>query len=577
MRIAKGALRRVHDDQRGTISIFTVFALLMFTMILIMIVNIGRHVDDKVKMQNSADAAAYSGGVVLARGMNGVAFTNHLLCDVFAITAYLREGRDRNAEQMIPQILQAWTEAGELFAPAQFEKFRELGPAITDKVPKEQDAVTAFGEMTAAASEFALPVFEHILGPPSQAPPSEDDTGVNPPAPNADESGNGDGSDQFAGGGGHLIPEFQRAMVRMIPEMAQQVTHEIARRHGMPRGEETGSQSYLSQNSRGDQLGVLWRTTVETVGYSNEDDPLRRTLPVIDPDSFEGDLDVPLIEDYRTESRAQRKALARHYLNLWNNDKLRLFRDNVKMSQFFNLWVTATCAQLNRLLDEEYFDTNLPMMLRRTDDNRNVEGILREAETEEVQLPDGQLVRRRVRSRRNENQFDEVTENVRSSMNVDDYVERDFNFVSVVSQRQLEEMGPGLFKNPIEERSDAHTFAQVAVFVPRPRHYLRYAGQGGSTNLGGTFGIDVNFQDDFQFGAGGDGQPPAPENQRWPLENWPTQWNLFNQNWTVKLVPATAQNMLDILQTDPEGEATSLVRPYFSHANNRDLKALNNH
>ena len=60
-----------------------------------MVMNVGRHVDGKLRMQNAADSAAYSGGVVLARGMNTLAFTNHLLCDVFAVTAILREARDR--------------------------------------------------------------------------------------------------------------------------------------------------------------------------------------------------------------------------------------------------------------------------------------------------------------------------------------------------------------------------------------------------------------------------------------------------------------------------------------------------
>jgi len=73
---------------------------------------IGRHADDKLKMQNAADSAAMTGGVMLARGLNGLAHTNHLLCEVFAITAYLREGNERNAEQQVPGILQAWGIAG---------------------------------------------------------------------------------------------------------------------------------------------------------------------------------------------------------------------------------------------------------------------------------------------------------------------------------------------------------------------------------------------------------------------------------------------------------------------------------
>ena len=81
---------RVHRDERGTISIMTVFALFMFTILLVKIVNVGRHLDDKLRMQNAVDAAAYSGGVVMARGMNTLAFTNHLEAEVFALAAYMR-------------------------------------------------------------------------------------------------------------------------------------------------------------------------------------------------------------------------------------------------------------------------------------------------------------------------------------------------------------------------------------------------------------------------------------------------------------------------------------------------------
>ena len=56
--------------------------LLVFTMLLVMITNVGRHADDKLKMQNAADAAAVAGGVMLTRGLNGLAHTNHLLCEV---------------------------------------------------------------------------------------------------------------------------------------------------------------------------------------------------------------------------------------------------------------------------------------------------------------------------------------------------------------------------------------------------------------------------------------------------------------------------------------------------------------
>jgi len=68
--------RGLHGDDRGSISIVSVFAVLFLAMLLGMVMNVGRHVDGKLRMQNAADSAAYSGGVVLARGMNTVTFTN---------------------------------------------------------------------------------------------------------------------------------------------------------------------------------------------------------------------------------------------------------------------------------------------------------------------------------------------------------------------------------------------------------------------------------------------------------------------------------------------------------------------
>lgn len=100
-------LNRLHRDQRGSISIVSVFAVIFFAMVLGMVMNMGRRADRKIKMQNGVDAAAYSGGVVIARSMNTLVFTNRLLCDVFALTAYLREARDRNSQTLSDEILEA--------------------------------------------------------------------------------------------------------------------------------------------------------------------------------------------------------------------------------------------------------------------------------------------------------------------------------------------------------------------------------------------------------------------------------------------------------------------------------------
>lgn len=301
---------RLHRNERGTISIVSVFAMLLLAMLLGMVLNVGRHVDGKVKMQNAADAATYSGGVVLARGMNTLAFTNHLLCDVFALTAFMREARDGNAASFAPSILAAWSEIGPVFASSGFEKFDRMGQAISEKVPLEQRMVTSYHQWASASSELMLPVLEQIL---------------------AEEQ----------------IPEFQRALVLTTPLLAQRATAEIARRHG-----ETSP-------DRGRLHGVLWRTLVDPVGGQLEESS--STLPVVDPVLGT----EPDQEDYLETAQRQRRQLARRYLSDWNDASLRVFDLEAKMSQFSNLWRGFTCGQLERLLEEEYPERNLLYQIRR--------------------------------------------------------------------------------------------------------------------------------------------------------------------------------------------------------------------
>src|SRR5579862_3829234 len=131
-------INRLHRDERGSMSIVSVFAVLFLAMLLGMVMNAGRDVDGKIRMQNAADSAAYSGGIVLARGMNTLAFTNHLLCDVFAVTAFLREARDQNSASYSPDILAAWNKVAGQFSASGFPKFTALGSAIQQKTPLEQ-------------------------------------------------------------------------------------------------------------------------------------------------------------------------------------------------------------------------------------------------------------------------------------------------------------------------------------------------------------------------------------------------------------------------------------------------------
>ncbi len=489
---------RLHRDQRGTISIVSVFAVMLLAMLLGMVMNVGRQVEGKIRMQNAADAAAYSGGVVLARGMNTLAFSNHLLSDVFALTAFMREAQQRNAEQSVPEILAAWTEVADRLRGSGIPKFVALGQAIAQKVPLEQNLVTAYSDWAAASSERILPLLEEIL---------------------AEE----------------LIPQYQRAVVAAFPDVAQMATLEIARRNGLP------------EHGRGPMLGVLWRASGQPVGGEGEwFDP---TFPVVDP-VMDNSVDR---EKYILTARGQRNALASRYLNEWNREAMYVFDREAKMSQFGRLWRSFTCGQLERLV-EEHRQSNLPHVIRTNwDGNGYGNGLL----------------------------------------------EENFTFIAVVYWGKLPEILPGLFRNPIgggpgdggpgdSDSGDGDpgdgdevrllAFAEVRLFVPRRRLVWSYVRpHRPSVPIGGVPGEFLNL-------PGSDDPRPVDGTGegRWIVarQSRPAQWDLLNQNWTCKLVPATQASLHAILQTSPppwlvDGEEIEL--PDLSGLTPEDIRRISAH
>src|SRR5690606_23115087 len=119
-----------------------------------------------------------------------------LLCDVFALTAYMREARDQMAKKPVPDILAAWSKVGTLFSGSGIGKLDTLGGAIGQKVSLEQRMVDTFNEWASASSSLMLPTLETILER-------------------------------------ELIPEFQRAIVQTTPHLAQVAMDEMAQEHGI--------------------------------------------------------------------------------------------------------------------------------------------------------------------------------------------------------------------------------------------------------------------------------------------------------------------------------------------------------
>jgi len=304
-------VQQLHRSQNGSISMTSVFFVIFFAMILGMVMNLSRHADRKIIMQNGADAATYSGGVVLSRSMNTLAFTNHLLCDVFAMTAYLREARDRSAESMALQALQAWDEMAPDFINAPVSKFSQLASAIPGQTALERNLVRLFGNQYAAVSDSLLPVLESILRR-------------------------------------EMIPEFQRALVLATPELARSAASEVAERHAPSTAGLANQQPMTCR---------LWRTDGEP--FASPAEAYYSTLPVADPVFDQSAFHARYFDD----AVEQRQDLSYFYLQVLNRERLQDIDRVAKMSRFGTFWRGFTNGHLEQLL-EEYPDRNLPYQLR---------------------------------------------------------------------------------------------------------------------------------------------------------------------------------------------------------------------
>jgi hypothetical protein len=495
-----GFFGRLHRDETGAISLLTVFTVLGLAGLLGMVINVGRSIDSKVRRQHATDAATYSGTVILARGMNCVAFANHMLCDVFAMTAYMREGRDRNAESMVPDTLAAWSRIAPIFQGSQFEKFQRLGGAMPQRIQQEQELVTAFSEMTAAKSQMCLPVLEYILGMPESLNGQPFDLGNGGPD---------------AAARSHLIPEFQRAVVLAIPEVAQLAMQEVTEQH-------LGGRATSGPQAGRGPTSALWRSRVIRVGDRYEQDPLERTLPAVDPTREGYDARVRSeVLSYADAARGRRNQLAGHYLGLWNYDRgfdLGPFhreernegvRVYAKMSRFHDYWRIFTCGQLNRLLLEEYPNTNLPHMLRTYSDGR-------------------------------------------------DPIEADHMFVGTVFNPSGSNFMPGMFdgrRNSGDLPDDFMTFSQAFLFLPKWRF------------VNGSHWLCPAARD---FGGGLLGEDQC-------IDNWPQEWGLFSQNWLARLVPATTPNLDQILQVGPGQSMPGVRNPPMGNLTTRQIRRVSFH
>ena len=89
-RARQAVLQRLHDDQAGQISMLVVLGAVALVGLLGMVMTTGDQVSQKIRMQNAADAAALSGGVWIARGLNITSGFNLVQTQLAAGTVLLR-------------------------------------------------------------------------------------------------------------------------------------------------------------------------------------------------------------------------------------------------------------------------------------------------------------------------------------------------------------------------------------------------------------------------------------------------------------------------------------------------------
>lgn len=75
----------LHGDERGVISVFFVFGLLALVLLFGVLFDTAKQTTRKVEMQGAADASAVTGGAYVARGMNLIVFNNCGMADILAV------------------------------------------------------------------------------------------------------------------------------------------------------------------------------------------------------------------------------------------------------------------------------------------------------------------------------------------------------------------------------------------------------------------------------------------------------------------------------------------------------------
>lgn len=208
------------------------------------------------------------------------------------------------------------------------------------------------------------------------------------------------------------IPAFRADVVQKIPSLADQVARQVGRFNGFWNGPNAAANP---DGPQGALLVQLWTVAGQPIGYASEENPLTRTLPLIDasPAGLDASF-LPDIDRRFQHARHTRERLVRQYIPLW---AMEIAGGDPTLA---GRLVHAAEVPLRSLLDEIYHDSNLPMILRSTplDDQR---------------------------------------------------LELDTMFLAVAYRLHTLPTAPLMFSNPNAALAPSMTFSQNALFLPRPR------------------------------------------------------------------------------------------------------------
>jgi hypothetical protein len=236
------------------------------------------------------------------------------------------------------------------------------------------------------------------------------------------------------------------------------------------------------------------------------------------------------------------------------------------MSTLYWIWKIYTCGQLNKLLDQEYYGTNVPFEYRVP--NNAFVGAAQNCQSQPGVYDCGCLDSgTSIQGLRMPGQYEQLM-----SANVNQaQLEQFHTFVGVAYWPRMSQTSPVFFRYPLN--TDAIAFAQVSVFVPRAR-YLYYAPwlPPGPPWL-------------HQSGTNQFGQPVYANNydpwpQHWDQVNqrWVAVWDITNQNWIAKLSPATNDSVVSILQSPLAQQFAPAVRvPSLGGLSPYSMRQINTH